>query len=108
MPEVRVAPEGVNAHELECPSALGDRAVATDNIRLNGMVEVNNEAVEAVNAWTGGDGDHNIVDADVAVEDVAIDQQGAVAADSVAHGKEKLNGVNELVDGLSGSSAPAC
>jgi len=54
MPEARVAPEGINTHERECPGTLGNRAVATDSIRAGGMVEVNEEAVEAVGARDGG------------------------------------------------------
>jgi len=70
MLKVHVAPKGVDAHELNRPRALGDGAVATDSIHSNGE---NKETVKAISARIGGNGDHNIVDADVVVEDVAID-----------------------------------
>ena len=73
MLKVHVAPKGVDAHELNRPRALGDGAVATDSIHSNGVVEENKETVKAISARIGGNGDHNIVDADVVVEDVAID-----------------------------------
>ena len=72
------------------------------------MVEINEEAVEAVVTRIGGQGDHDIVDTYVAVEESAVDQQRPMAPDGIPHGKEKLNGVSELVDGLSTAHHHPC
>ena len=85
MAETRQALQGVGAHEFDCPGALREGAVAADKIGADGVVEVNQEAVVTVGARTlRGHRDLNVVDADIAVEDMAVDQQRPVAADSDA------------------------